>query len=162
MLSGKNGGLWNGPGITSSTIPLDPAHFSLALADNADLHLPAFRGQGIDDSFLIVAYARFGDATLDNKVDALDLNLLASHWQQQSNALWSAGDFNTDGKVDALDLNLLAANWQFSLPLTPSFGPLTFELLTSSPSPIPEPASLALLTLGAEALLSRRKSTKIP
>jgi len=150
-----NAGTWTGNGITSSTIPTSPGTF-LALVDNADLHLTSFRGIPTTDNDLILVQAHLADANLDNKVDAIDLNILAAHWQQQQNALWSAGDFTNDGKVDALDLNLLASNWQSGVPLIPSFYPLTFELLTSS-SPIPEPASLTLLSLFAIPLLARRR-----
>jgi hypothetical protein len=139
----KTSGALIGPGITSSTAILDPDHLTLALADNADLHLTTFRGQPLDDNALILTAALLGDANLDTKVDAFDLNLLAAHWQQQSNALWSAGDFTQDGKVDAFDLNLLAANWQFGATL--SFFPLPIELLPSPPTTIPEPRSLLML-----------------
>src|SRR4029078_288890 len=88
---------------------------SLALVDVGDLGLTAYRGQtGLDANSTIVVVAPNGDPTLDNKVDALDLNILASHWQLPAGALWSAGDFNGDGKVDALDLNILSGHWQFA------------------------------------------------
>jgi len=96
----------------------------------------------LDDNALIIAQAHLGDANLDQKIDALDLNLLAAHWQQPAGAFWSAGDFNGDGKVDALDLNLLAANWQFG-------GTSLDAALSAFPqftgTPIPEPATLLLL-----------------
>ena len=142
-------------GITSSSLSPDT---TLALADNADLHYTTFRGQVVDDNSLLITQALFGDATLDNKVDALDLNLLAARWQQQTNALWSAGDFTGDGKVDALDLNLLAAHWQSGTSLESalaSTGISDFQL--SLPlSPIPEPASLGLLL--PPLLFCRRRS----
>jgi len=153
IASGKTG-----PGITSSTVALDPTHLTLALADNADLHYTSFRGQPTDDNALIIVQATFGDATLDNKVDALDLNLLAAHWQQQQNALWSAGDFTGDGKVDALDLNLLAANWQFTSSLTAALAQLPFnDYQLQVPANVPELTSMALL-LPTTLLLTRRPS----
>ena len=51
-----------------------------------------------------------GDANLDGKVDAGDLNALAVHWQQP-NAGWCGGDINLDGNVAADDLNQLAMRW---------------------------------------------------
>jgi hypothetical protein len=129
------------------------AHTTLALADSADLHLTTFRGIPLDDNALILVTARLGDANLDNHVDAFDLNLLAAHWQQ-SNALWSAGDFTGDGKIDAFDLNVLAASWQVGFnPALQASSPASIL----APGAVPEPATAALLALGAGALLVRRR-----
>jgi hypothetical protein len=53
-----------------------------------------------------------GDATLDGRVNATDLNQLGIHWQLASRAGWQDGDFNGDGNVNAADLNILGLNWQ--------------------------------------------------
>jgi len=148
LLTGIAGGLYTGEGITSSTV-LNTPNSALVLADNADLHYTSFRGQLLDDNALIIAQAHLGDANLDQKIDALDLNLLAAHWQQPAGAFWSAGDFNGDGKVDALDLNVLAGSWQTGLG-----GSVQAALAAS---PVPEPASLAVLALGATVLTFRRR-----
>jgi hypothetical protein len=157
--SGRAGGAWNGPGITSSTLAVlnaTSSSYSLAIADAGDLALTAYRGQvGLDGNSTIVALARNGDANIDGKVDAFDLNLLASHWQQQSGALWSVGDFTGDGIVNAFDLNALAANWQFGVG-----GGLVAALAAFpglSGAAVPEPASLSVLVLGGGALLLRRR-----
>ena len=52
-----------------------------------------------------------GDANLDGKVDAADLNVLAQNWQRSDGVDWEGGDFTGDGRVDAADLNVLAQNW---------------------------------------------------
>ncbi len=162
LASGKNGGTWSGPGITSSTLANDPASAqTLVLADNADLHLTTFHGQLVDDNTLLLTLAHNGDATLDNKVDSLDLTILAAHWQQQSGALWSSGDLTGDGKVDSLDLTVLAANWQFAAPLQSALAQLPFtSYQLQPPAPIPEPASLLLL-LPTAAILLQRTSLKL-
>jgi hypothetical protein len=51
-----------------------------------------------------------GDANLDGKIDATDLNDVALNWHSDAIG-WSRGDFNADGRVDATDLNRLALNW---------------------------------------------------
>ncbi len=51
-----------------------------------------------------------GDADLNGKVDASDLDVVGQNWLQDVNG-WCSADFNTDGQVDARDLNLLALNW---------------------------------------------------
>jgi autotransporter-associated beta strand protein len=153
-----------GPGITSSAL-LAANAYSLALVDVGDLpSLTSFRGiSGLTADTTLVVMAHNGDATLDGVVDSFDLNRLAAHWQA-SNRVWSSGDFNNDGIVDAFDLNILAANWQFGTPGTS----LSFEAalaqfpLFSATSPVPEPASLALLALAIPALLCRRRCSPSP
>jgi hypothetical protein len=83
-----------------------------------------------------------GDINGDGQVDGLDLNLLGADWQSTS-PVTPAADINDDGIVDGLDLNILGGNWQGGVP---------------APGVIPEPASLALLTIGAIAMLRRRHS----
>lgn len=143
------GGSPTAPAITSTTAT---PGMTLALADNADLGYASFRGRSIDPDSLLIVATRLGDASLDGHVDAFDLNLLASHWQQ-SNAFWSAGDFTGDGYVDAFDLNLLASQWQaggFDAALA------LFPLLSTT-AHIPEPATVLLLGVGG--LLVRRRSS---
>lgn len=54
----------------------------------------------------------FGDANLDKTVNALDLNQVGIHWQNQSCGIWETGDFSGDGRVDVVDLNFVGVNWQ--------------------------------------------------
>lgn len=74
----------------------------------------------------------------DGVVDQYDLDLLLDHWQSSGPQL--IGDLNQDLVVNAVDLGLLLSKW----------GP------QSSPTPIPEPASIGLLLLGWTALSRRR------
>jgi hypothetical protein len=83
-----------------------------------------------------------GDAGGDNQVAFSDLSALATNWGQ-TNKTWADGDFNEDHTVNFPDLSILATNWGWSAP---------------SPASVPEPASAAVLALGAVALLRRRKS----
>ena len=55
-----------------------------------------------------------GDANLDLKVDANDLNLVGLNWRQNVSC-WCSGDFNGDGRVDALDLNAVTSNWRIDV-----------------------------------------------
>jgi hypothetical protein len=84
-----------------------------------------------------------GDINGDGQVDGLDLNLLGADWQSVSPVTPEA-DINGDGIVDGLDLNILGGNWQAGVP--------------APGAAIPEPASLALLGIGAMAMLRRRSA----
>jgi hypothetical protein len=96
-------------------------------------------------NFLDEAYYRFaydqGDATCDGVIDGADLAL----WQQSYDPLgssastnrWIIGDWNGDGAVDGADLAL----WQ------QNYDPLGTGL-----SEVPEPATLALIAMGAGLL----------
>ncbi len=67
-----------------------------------------------DATFLVESIlATFrGDATLNGKVDAQDLNAVGLSWQASGDGIgWATGDFNGDNKVDAQDLNDVGVNW---------------------------------------------------
>ena len=61
----------------------------------------------------------YGDANLDGKVDAADLNIMALNWNKPliitRAGHWRNGDFNGDNIVNAADLNLLALHWRFGV-----------------------------------------------
>lgn len=95
-----------------------------------------------------------GDANVDGIVDLADLSILASNWQGLDKT-FSAGDFSQDGIVNLADLSILAGQWQNNV------NGLSFaQALQSFPelTAVPEPASLGLVTLGAAALLRRRRA----
>lgn len=85
-----------------------------------------------------------GDANLDGSVLVGDLNIVGTNWQSSPDP-WGSGDFNVDGIVDVADLNLLALNWQQSIPVA------------AAGEAVPEPSTLALLTLAGIALVLRRR-----
>ena len=57
------------------------------------------------DLIFVVLSTLEGDANLDGKVNAIDLNIIGSHWQQSVGG-WMFRDLNGDEIVDAQDLNL--------------------------------------------------------
>jgi hypothetical protein len=86
ILAGRGGpGLgqsWNGNGITSSAVAAantaEPESRSIAFAENATLPLgpfTTFRGQPVDDTALLIAYTRTGDANLDGLVNDNDVTI---------------------------------------------------------------------------------------
>lgn len=93
-----------------------------------------------DADYLIrnVLGTEYGDATLDRKIDAADLSLLASNWLSGT-AGWGEGNFTADDVVDAADLSLLARNWLWE------GGPVGGALA-------PEPITAATLILSSLAV----------
>lgn len=87
-----------------------------------------------------------GDANTNGTVDLADLAVLATNWNAAG--LWPEGDFTDDGTVDLADLAALATNWNAF------FDPTA----TVAGTPVPEPATLALLAAGVATLVRRRGS----
>ena len=52
-----------------------------------------------------------GDANLDGRINAMDLNQVGLNWLEANVTGWEHGDFNGDGLVNAMDLNILGINW---------------------------------------------------
>jgi autotransporter-associated beta strand protein len=150
--AGYNGGAWNGNNsIASSSAAASPAgtgKTALGYAEASALGITSVAGVPVDDSSVVVKYTLAGDANLDGVVNALDFNAIATNFGQGAN-LWRQGDFNYDGNVDASDFTAMSQNFGQTLASAP--------LTTSLGSVVPEPASLALLMLGAGAVGCRRR-----
>jgi len=89
-----------------------------------------------------------GDIDCDRDVDLDDLTIMGTFYNASGPMRWYHGDVDGDGDVDLDDLTLLGTfyNATPSVPGTPAGAP-----------PIPEPAAISLLGLGAVALLVRRR-----
>lgn len=139
LQSARNGGLWNGPGLTSSLATNSGSELhSLTLMKAADLGLTTFKGQPVDASTLIVTYTLTGDINLDGQITALDFALIDAA-------------FTLTSPNQALALARATADTQH---FGPDFLTAYHQALTNTP--IPEPASLSLLVLGTLTLLKRR------
>jgi subtilisin family serine protease len=79
-----------------------------------------------------------GDVNGDGIVNGLDINLVASHWQDG----YGPGDGNGDGIVNGLDLNEIASHWLQT-------GPTQQQVIASIPAP---PASAYTSGYNATAL----------
>jgi len=153
------GGYWDGPGITSSAAAGSPdGSTALAVFDNAgpgggkaDLE-----GEPVDATSVLVKYAWYGDINLDGVVDFNDYNIIDNTFLggDVNNQHWQRGDLNFDGVVDFNDYNLIDNTFLAHAGETLGGGLAGPDAL---PAPTPEPATLALLGLGAAAMLLRRR-----
>ena len=119
-------------GVATLTIPVD-------------LDFLSGDEDGVDFFFDGILVATFGtptllpgDANLDGRVDAADLNILGLNWLGMDKTR-SEGDFTGDGIVNSADLNVLGINWQTGV---------------GNPAAVPEPSGLILLVTAVFPLLS--------
>jgi autotransporter-associated beta strand protein len=156
--AGRHGGLWNGPGIMSSTVASNPLLYSIGYADNADLARSSFHGEALDAQAIIVQFTYAGDANLDGMVDIRDIFLFAQHFNQ-TDTFWYDGDFNFDGVTNSSDLSILAYNWQRGTG-SPLLGESFAEIATAFGLPqdaIPEPTSIGLTSMILLAAVGRSR-----
>ncbi len=158
LISGFNGGTWNGTGITSSAAMADPTHFGIGYADGStDTGTPAGPDQ------IVVKYALLGDADLQGVVGFNDLLIVAQHWQTTGND-WAEGNFTNDptGLVDFADLVAVAEN--FDQPLTSAqaaqLSPAIASQWTLALDEVPEPGTMGIGAAMLAGMAWRRRRTK--
>jgi hypothetical protein len=93
----------------------------------------------VDELISGVLGLTYGDADLNGAVSFVDFQILLDHWQ--SSGQWAQGDFTGDGMVDFADFQKILDFW----------SPNGFQ-----GAPVPEPASIFLLCLGALPLLRKK------
>jgi alpha-L-arabinofuranosidase len=112
IVSGYNGGAWNGAGIISSTAQSN-SNFGVGYADSADAGNPA----SLSADQIKVMYTLLGDANLNGVVDGTDFGILAANFNKGVNG-WDQGDFNYSGVVDGTDFGDLSANFNQGIGLS--------------------------------------------
>jgi hypothetical protein len=91
----------------------------------------------------MLAFDVLGDLNSDGFVGGADLDIVIGHWGQSvTPGDLLLGDPSGDGFVGGGDLDFVQANWGNGVPL-----------VVAAASSVPEPGSLALLTLGGLVLL---------
>jgi hypothetical protein len=145
LITGRNGGSWDGEGIQSSSAATvaassDVHKTGLGYAEASELGISSFAGQNIDGSAIVMRYTFMGDANLDGKVNALDFGALATSFGTGNS--WKKGDFNYDSVTNTLDFGALATNFNLALP-APGIGAI-----------VPEPVG-AVLAVAAVLIIRR-------
>jgi len=160
IISGYNGGHWNGPGImsTAAQTKTNGLLYAVGYADGKD-HVVA----GLPSGQIEVKYTLLGDANLDGLVNGSDFNILAANFNQSITG-WDQGDFNYDGLVNASDFNELAANFNQGVSGGASSGDVAaldaFAVangLSWPTSSVPEPASAVMVMAGSGILCRRQR-----
>ncbi|HUO07141.1 MAG TPA: PEP-CTERM sorting domain-containing protein [Phycisphaerae bacterium] len=143
-------GVTHTAGITSTGMP---ANFGLAVMDNAVLGKTSFGGVAVDSSSVLVSQELLGDSNADGHVDLTDLSTVLNNFGTATLA-WTSGNFDGASTIDLTDLSAVLNNFGLSNPSASS------ETASGGATPataVPEPTSLALMGIGAVALLRRRK-----
>jgi hypothetical protein len=137
ILSGRGGvgfgASWTGTGITSSTAAqanlIEPEVWSVGYAENVALPLGAyetFRGVQVDDTSILIAYTRTGDANLNGIVNDGDVTIVgATYAPGVPQPHWVLGDFDYNGFVDDADVTLLGVFYNPAAP--PLTSPAVLE-----------------------------------
>jgi hypothetical protein len=114
LVSGRNGGAWNGPGLASGSAAATP-RAALGYADNASFPIPraSFAGQSVDSTSILIKSTYLGDADLDGDADGVDIGIWATHFTGElggtGSKVWVQGDWDYDGDADGVDAGLWAA-----------------------------------------------------
>jgi hypothetical protein len=119
LFSGRNGGGWNGTGLTSASAAGDAAHHTaIGYAESSNFFGPSGGMYGdllVDNTAVLMKLTRYGDADLDGDADGVDIGAWAVNFTGESGGtgtkVWSQGDWDYDGDVDGVDAGLWAQNF---------------------------------------------------
>ena len=162
---GYNSGNWNGTGgIISTSAASSSSHLTaLGVIQNNQagqaLYTAAnpFDGMTPGTGDILVKFTYYGDATLDGKVDGTDYSRIDNGYLNQLTG-WFNGDFNYDGIVNGSDYTLIDNSYNtqgasLAAAIASPNATATAQLASAS---VPEPASLAMISIAGSALLTRR------
>ncbi|MGD0463962.1 MAG: PEP-CTERM sorting domain-containing protein [Tepidisphaeraceae bacterium] len=156
LVTGYNGGPWNGPGINSSAAN---SHYGLGYADGKDGIV-----SGLSSGQIEIKYTLYGDANLDGVVNGADFTILATNLGKSVSG-WDQGDFLYTGTVTGGDFTALVANLgktasgaDVVLPASIYAAVDAFAAANGLMADVPEPATGSVLLIGGGgALMGRRR-----
>jgi fibronectin-binding autotransporter adhesin len=150
-------------GITSSAAQGSHLNTAIGLRDNGfNLGLGSIptmtsvEGVPVDSNSIVAKFTFYGDLDLNGKVNIDDYNLFAyyigaGHNPGPTYTTWMTGDLNYDGLINVNDYNLFTYGYSHQGVV------LSADEQITNWAPIPEPATLTLLTLGGLIALAKRR-----
>jgi hypothetical protein len=155
IVNARDGGLWDRPGLTSTSAKNEPNHATtLAAITGAQFHAvqggtATFHGFSVSNTDVLVKYTWYGDTNYNGRVDGADYAKLDTNFNLQSSqgniGGWANGDLDGNGKIDGADYALIDS----------AFNAQTGTLRPGQT--VPEPASIALIASCAWLLGRRRR-----
>jgi hypothetical protein len=102
LVSGRNGGAWNGQGINSSAASASAGSRTI--------------GYVLNGAVATIAYAAPGDTDLNGQVNSADIQaiLASTTFNNGKPATWAQGDFNYDGFTTSEDIQAALASNVFN------------------------------------------------
>jgi hypothetical protein len=162
LVSGYNGGHWNGPGISSFSAAAND-NYAVGYADGADGVV-----SGLSSGQIEIKYTLYGDTNLDGTVNSIDFGNMAANFGK-SGKVWDQGDFDYNGTVNSIDFGLLAGNFGKSasgaavaLPSSDWAALDAFAAANGLTADVPEPGSAALALMTGMGFLARRHRFHAP
>ena len=154
LQSGSAGGLWNGPGINSSTAAANLT-YGVGFGDGAD-----GVATGITSGQIELKYTLYGDIDLNGIVNGVDFGILAANFNKGVTNGWESGDFYYQGIVNGVDFGLLANNFNkgdsgASNSATAALD--SFAAANGLLADVPEPATIGLILATSGLLLARKR-----
>ena len=110
IATARNGGAWDGAGLTSSTARNHPQHATtlgvLSGAEYVSINGTTFDGFTVAPTHVLVKYTWYGDADLNGLVNFDDYSRIDNGFSTNKTG-WLNGDFDLNGIVDFDDYSLI-------------------------------------------------------
>src|SRR5207253_7893136 len=115
IITGRNGGAWNGGGtggaINSSVAAATSLGDSVGYGLGSQVAPTTLGPFSIAAGDTLIRYTLDGDANLDQRVDLTDFTILAANFNGRGSTVWAQADFNSDGAANLTDFTILAAHF---------------------------------------------------
>jgi len=134
---------------------------NIGVASNTDLGYATFGGVSVGANDTLAMFTYGGDANLDGAVTGDDYFQIDSNFPIAGANGWFNGDFNYDGAITGDDYFIIDSNFPAQgapIPTSSGIGGGSGGL--AGVQAVPEPASIAVVGLGAVSLLTRRSRRK--